>query len=167
MPEVVNFLSEAYYAVGITVICVGLVVWLANLQSAAKTEQEKRKESMEKEIDQRAMADRSLTEMILRIEKTEAMDSNKLFRRLESLEHTGTRAMSERTSLIMQQIVTMNERTERLSKSLDDFAKIVHRIDMTAQSLADRTRDRNEEFNRREEAILARIKSLEDRPCRP
>lgn len=148
MSELASFLSEAYYAVGITVVCVGLVVWLANLQSSVKAETEAREKWEKIEVESRRGAINAALENIIRVEKVSAMDVNKLYMRLDDIESKGTRAMSERVSLMMQQLKQISDRNEELYKMVFDLQKDLHKTEATAMRLSDRVGDMKKDIDR-------------------
>lgn len=163
MAEFTSFLSEAYYALGITVICVGLIVWLANLQGSVKSEAELRAREQKNETEARTEAIRQLTEFILRVEKVSAVEVNKVNLRFEDLETKGPRALSERVSLLIQQITMHDDRCDEIYKGLIEVQKNLRDVEMVANRLTDRlTESRFDEINRRLLSIEQRQRMIRD-----
>ena len=106
MSRLKDFLSGAYYAVTISGVCVGLVIWVIRQQDR---------------ID------------LLQTQIVALHETDQTFRTdLQALQEHGTRALSERVSVVNSQMLNFEQRLTAYGNRLNEHETVMRKIEVVA-----------------------------------
>jgi len=101
-----DFLSGAYYAIAISAVCLGLAIWAVKQQDR---------------ID------------LLQTEISTLRETDQTFRvDLQALQEHGTRALSERVSVVNSQLLTFEQRLTSYGQRLTEHEALMRKIEVVA-----------------------------------